>query len=316
MFKLRIFSSLLFTTILWAFSNQVIAALIELQNGDILNATIEVQSKTAITIRHSILGTITIPKEKIKSVNVGIDETQLADPADELANQVGEEINQGIFGTAFLKGWESNLDIGLNGAGGSSNNTSFRVGFTTNYEDKEHRWNFNSFFLYKQEDNVATDNKFTANLSKDWFITDSSWFYFSRGGVDWDQFRDWDYRLRFGGGSGYQFIKTKTVELATRHGLNSTLSFFPHSRVLELELLLGLDWTWVISKQQSLTFNNTVYPALTDLGEFRNVTNFEWKHNISYYNGLAIKFGFTNEYDTTESRRYDLKYYASLVWGL
>ena len=53
---------------------------------------------------------------------------------------------------------------------------------------------------------------------------------------------------------------------------------------------------------------------MTDWGQFRNVTDFEWKLALAFQKSLALKLGLHNEYDTTETERNDLKYYAALAW--
>ena len=295
--------------------------IIELTNGDVLNASLSKKSDGSITIDHPALGSVTIQNSQIASIKPSPEDEKEEASTDTLAVAETEDgkiiTDEGLFGTGFLRDWDRKLSAGVSGASGSSNNANFRADFNTNYKDEEKRWNFSMFYLLASADNELSDNRFTANLLRDWFISDSKWFYFANGGYDYDQFKDWDHRLRLGGGTGYHYIHTDTVELASRHGLNLNYSIFQDSsNDLKLEALIGIDWEWKISEKQTITFNNVIYPALTDLGEYRNVTNFEWKHNLDYYNGLAVKLGFHNEYDTTESERNDLKYYASIVWGL
>jgi putative salt-induced outer membrane protein YdiY len=295
--------------------------IIELTNGDVLNAKLNKKSAGGITIDHPALGTITIPNDQIASIKPSPEDEKEEASTDALAAAETEDgkviIDEGVFGSGFLKDWDRKLSVGLNGTSGPSDTANFRADFKTSYKDEEKRWDFSMYYLFASADSKTTDNRFTANLLRDWLIIDSNWFYFANGGYDYDQFKNWDHRLRLGGGSGYHWIETGTVEFDTRQGLNLNYSIFPaESNTLKLEALLGIDWRWQISEKQTITFSNVIYPALTDLGEYRNVTDFEWKHDLDYYHGLAIKLGFHNEYDTTEKERNDLKYYASIVWGL
>ncbi len=311
---------LFFPLAIW--SQSVYCDVIELTNGDVLNAVITQKDENTVTIDHPSLGSLTISNTRIAAIKASpLDQTSEATATDLTAAPDGKKgivvEDSGLFGSGFLANWERNLSLGLNGASGSSNNAGFRGEFKADYEDDEKRWNYDMYYLFASRDHETSENRFTANLTRDWFIEDSNWFYFATGGYDWDQFRDWDHRIRFGGGPGYQYIKTKTVELASRQGLNLNYSIFPDDNdELKLEALLGLDWTWNISEKQSIELHNTFYPALTDPGEYRNVTDFEWKHNLSYYSGLAVKLGFHNEYDSSETDKNNLKYYGSIVWGL
>jgi putative salt-induced outer membrane protein YdiY len=291
--------------------------MIELDNGDILNVIIVDETYDSITVKHPVLDEITIKKSKIKEIATEENESVKKAKTD-LAKALAAEPSppdEGVFGTGFLTDWNRSVDLGLSGASGPSNNAKLTMGANADFEDKEKRWRFNAIYFFNSEDSTTSDNRFSTTLLRDWFINDSSWFYFATGGYDWDQFKDWDHRLRLGGGSGYQFYKSDTAEFATRHGLNNTYSIFPgQNNKYELELLLGLDWSWKINDHMSLNLVNTTYPALTDLGQFRNVTDFEWKLALAFQKSLALKLGLHNEYDTTETEKNDLKYYAALAW--
>ena len=81
------------------------------------------------------------------------------------------------------------------------------------------------------------------------------------------------------------------------------------------DALIGADLTWHISAQQHFTFSNYFYPSLSDAGEFRNLTIVGWIHAIDWFEGLALKFGIRNEYDTSESIPNDFNYNFSVLWG-
>ncbi len=309
--------TLCFIILTFVFSTPTFSAMIELENGDILNVIILDETDDFITVKHPILDEITIKKSNIKEIATEEKESVKKAKAD-LAKALADEPpppDEGMFGTGLLTGWNRSIDAGLSGASGSSTNAKLTAGAKFEYEDKEKRWRYNAIYFFNSEDNVTSDNQFNTTLLRDWFINDSSWFYFASGGYDWDEFKNYDHRLRLGGGTGYQFYKSDTAEFATRQGLNNTYSIFNNqNNKYELELLLGFDWSWKINEDMSLTFINTTYPAITNLGQFRNVTDFELKHSIAFQKSLAIKLGFHNEYDTTETERNDLKYYLTLAW--
>jgi len=287
---------------------------IKLNNGDELNIFIKTQTKGALIVEHDSLGTLTIKKDNITNLqSINLQTIAKVETEDVAENQDKDE---GLFGTGLLIDWKRNIDVGFNGAAGSSNNTSFRMGTSSYFEDDEDRWNFKAVYIYKQEDNESTDNSLKVDLLKDWLVNDSSWFYFASAGFDKDQFKDWDYRIRAAFGPGYLWIKNKKLELATRMGLNGVYEVIDPNNAINLEGLVGLNILWNRSDKHSVKFNNIFYPSATDLGEYRNVTTFVWTHKLDYYKGMAIKLGFDNEYDTKESDKNDLKYYATFGWEL
>ena len=289
-------------------------SIIKLNNGDTLNVIIKEQTKDALIVEHDSLGSLTI--EKVKIANLQSIDQQTIKRVESEATAEDQVIDNGLFGTGWLVGWKRQIDVGLNGASGSSNDTSFRTSISGYYEDDAERWDFKSTYLYKQEDNETTDNDLKTDLLKDWFISESPWFYFAKLGFDMDEFKDWDYRFRLATGPGYQLFKTKKLEFSIRFGLNGVYEIHDSNNVTNLEGLIGFNFIRNFSDSQSVRLRNTFYPSATDSGEYRNVTAFEWNHKLDFSKGLSIKFGFDNEYDTDETDKNDLKYYAAIGWEL
>ena len=271
---------------------------------------------------------VDIAEEKVE---LSAQEVRVAE--DNLKLAKGEKINDGLLGAGWFRDWDSSLSIGLSGSSGSSVNNTFRTAFNTRYEDEKGRWDYKSFYFRDSENNVTGENQINATLVKDWFFADTKWFAFATGVYDWNEFKDWQHRLQFGGGPGYQFIKTEHWEFSGRAGAtlvtefgktqydsNGDIIFNPDGSVLEdtivnLEGLIGADVTWHITSKQHFSISNYFYPSLTDSGEFRNLTNISWIHSLDWFEGLALKFGIRNEYDTSETIPNEFNYNFSVLWG-
>jgi len=263
---------------------------------------------------------------EVAEESVNIAEQQVVVAENNLKLAKGEKVNNGFMGTGWFKGWDSSLSIGLSGSSGSSVNSTFRTAFNTRYEDKKGRWDYKSFYFFDSEDTVAGENQINATLVKDWFFEESKWFAFATGVYDWDQFKDWNHRLQFGGGPGYQFIKTDEWEFAGRAGAtlitelgktqyDSNNTPTHEENIIGLEGLIGADATWHISSKQHFSISNYFYPSFTNGGEFRNLTNISWVHSLDWFEGLALKFGIRNEYDTSETVPNEFNYNFSILWG-
>lgn len=269
-----------------------------------------------------------IAEEQVKEAK---EKVTLAENQVKLAR--GEKVNVGFLGTGWFKGWDSSLSIGLSGSSGSSVNNTFRTAFNTRYEDEKKRWDYKSFYFRDSEDNITGENQINATLVRDWFFPETKWFAFATGVYDWNQFKDWNHRLQFGGGPGYQFIKNDQWEFSGRMGAtlitefgktqydsNGDIIFNPDGSVkvdtiVGLEGLIGADVTWHITSKQNFSISNYFYPNLTDSGQFRNLTNISWIHSLDWFEGLALKFGIRNEYDTSESIPNEFNYNFSVLWG-
>jgi putative salt-induced outer membrane protein YdiY len=282
------------------------SATLKLNNGDTLNIVIKKQTNDTLIVEHDSLGTLTIEKDKITNLQ-SIDLQSIGKAETE---------EEGLFGTGLLIDWKHNVDVGLNGASGPTNNASFRVGFSSQFEDDDDRWDLKTVYVYKQEDHETTDNKLKIDLIKDWLLKDSPWFYFASVGLDFDEFKDWDYRLRLATGPGYQIVKNKQFELAARIGFNSVYEKRDPANRLDFEGLIGFNLLWNLTDNNSIKLNNVFHPSMVDSSDYRNVTVFEWAHKLDYYRGMAVKLGFDNEYDTKETDKNDLNYYAAIAWEL
>ncbi len=258
------------------------------------------------------------------NLNAAVQQAQEAENNLKLAK--GEKVNDGFMGTGWFKDWDSSLSIGLSGSSGSSVNSTFRTAFDTRYEDKKGRWDYKSFYFFDSEDTVTGENQINATLVKDWFFEETKWFAFATGVYDWDQFKDWNHRFQFGGGPGYQFIKTDEWEFSGRAGATLITEFGKtqydsnntpthEENIVGLEGLIGADATWHISSKQHFSISNYFYPSFTDGGEFRNLTNISWVHSLDWFEGLALKFGIRNEYDTSETIPNEFNYNFSILWG-
>lgn len=272
-------------------------------------------------------------KVEIAEENVKVATQQVEVAEDNLKLAKGEKVGNGFMGTGWFKDWGSSIELGFRGSSGSSVNANFRTAFSTRYEDADHRWNFNTFYLLASEDNVSSQNRVNSLLVKDWFFADTKWFAFASGMYDWDEFKDFNHRLQLSVGPGYQFIKTADWEFSGRIGGTGIFEFGKtqydengdpqidlaggevEKDVIGFEAMVGADLTWHISTKQHFTLSSYIYPSLTDLGQFRNLTIVSWTHDIDWFEGLAVKFGIRNEYDTSESIENDFNYNFSLLWG-
>ncbi|MEM9109638.1 MAG: DUF481 domain-containing protein [Planctomycetota bacterium] len=305
------------------FTTAVSAETIQLKGGDVINAAITAQDDASITIDHPSLGSMTIARDKIEAIYADPDAMAEAlaeqDAADKAAALEAERAaDEGLFGTGWLKGWNRQLEIGLNGAEGNSQNLNFRAAFAADYEDDEDRWIFSMLYRAASSNGTTTEKNFNAELFKDWLLPGEDYFYFANGRFDWDDFQDWDTRWSGFGGIGYQFIDNDRWNVRGRAGIGGNQEMGgTMGDEFTLEALLGIEADYTISENQSIAFTNYLYPSLEDSEDFRNITTLDYIINIDRDKGLALKLGLANEHDSatpSTSKKNDFTYYASLIW--
>ena len=281
------------------------AEIITLKNGDSLQISIIYKSDSHLTVRHASLGRLYILREEIVSISQELEDSSLADLS----------ADRGMLNTGWLAGWERRLEIGLDGSAGNSQNETFRSAINLKYEDDKSRWHSETLYYVSADDNETSENKAYSNLMMDWLIKDSKLFYFSFSGIDWDEFKDWDFRFRQAAGPGYQFVKTDKWDALGRLGLGvKHVMGDDINDETTMEALIGIAVTRNIKDRHRIECSNTIFPSLTDKGEYRNVSNLNWYIKFDYVRGFGLKLGLRNEYDSILTSKNDADYYVSLIW--
>ena len=265
---------------------------IELVNGDKLSGNVIEQTAERVVLEHPVLGRVEIPVEQIEPPKAP---------------------NGGLFGTSFLAGWTRTFQLGVSGAQGNTENSDVLAALDMGYEDEHKRWAFDAAYRFGKADGETTQHDAFAQLRRDWLLEGSPWFVFALGRFDYDQFKSWTYRVSASPGIGYQFVKSERFELQGLLGPSITKQFDEND--FFVEALVGLEGIWKISKDHSVSLSNTIYPALNDLGEFRNLSTLAWKWKLMEDPGLSLIAGVDNEYQSQiESgfKHNDLKYSTSI----
>jgi putative salt-induced outer membrane protein YdiY len=284
------------------------AEIIKLKNGDSINIVVKDETDSQLTVEHQSLGKLIILREQIISIHHEREEL----PVEDIVTF--PTADRGMFYTGLLKGWERRFEFGLDGSAGNSQNETLRSTLNLKYEDDDTRSHFEMLYYVSRDDKESSENKAYANFMKDWLIKDSKWFVFSNSGIDWDQFKDWDYRLRQYAGPGYQFIKTEKLNVRGRMGLGAKKIFGDRSDETTIELPLGFEVATNINENHKIECSNMLYPSLSNKGEYRNVSNLNWYIKFNYYSSFGLKVGLFNEYDTLLSSKNDTDYYVSIIW--
>ncbi|MEM9415863.1 MAG: DUF481 domain-containing protein [Planctomycetota bacterium] len=313
----------LFTTaaLMLAACGTAAAETITLVDGDVINATITAQDASSVTIDHPSLGEMTISRDRIAAIHADADaqaEAQAAAEEVEAAEALAAEraADEGMFGTGLFKGWNRQISLGINGAEGNSRNTNIRGNFHTDYEDDTDRWAFDMLYRVSRANGATTENRFQAELIKDWLFPGEKHFFWANGKFEWDDFEVWDNRISGYVGVGYQFVDDDTWNVRGRAGVGGAQTNGGGTNDFTAEAFLGIEVDYTISDVQSIAFTNYLYPSLED-SEFRNITTLAWQIEIDQDKGMSLQLGVANEHDSAAPagfKKNDFTYYAALVW--
>ncbi len=298
-----------------------------LTNGDRLQGDLLERNQERLTIKHQLLGEMTIRTDTVSEIKTDYeaiaqqtptDETPVIEPAD-IAKAEPED--NGLFGTGWLIDWERRFDLGLAGSRGKSHNSQVNVAFNADLATETTRIDSRTAYYYAKSEEETSDNSFFTSINRDWLRPSVPWFHFSGGRLDIDRFKDYDYRVNANGGFGYEFTNKDTLLFVGRTGVGFNKIFGGERQEFTPEGLLGLEARWRINKAQRLALANTFHPSFDSFDSYRNLTTFDWILDLDERAGVALKVGMTNEFDTeTETEegisKNDFKYTLSLSWSL
>lgn len=214
--------------------------------------------------------------------------------------------------------WRSQFELGFTGAFAANDQLDLRLAANLARETAEERTRLDATYLFGSTNGEARQNRFSAGLTQDWLVPSSDWFYFTQGRAEVAQFQVWDTRLNLAGGAGVNAYQSDRANLTLRFGMNAKQEFgnaVPDDDV-QPEGLFGTELAWRLNGSHRLATTNTYYHELRETDMFRIVSTAEWVIDIDHANGLNLKFGLENEYESEvvhNQPRNDLRVFGALV---
>ena len=289
------------------------SAQVELSNGDTLEGSVvptdltDADGNPQVILNHPVLGEVPVPADAVVTEDPGA-----GGGVADAANALTEVIDSVLF-----PGWDKSLSAGFNGRT-QTETLSLYANFATGTEDERRRWDIQADYFRSTEDGDATESNLIIRADRDWLIPGEDYFFFARGTAEYDQFEAWEQRLGLFGGVGYQFIDTDRHSLLGRVGVGAIYEFGGEED-FTTEGLIGIEYEFQITENQSFQLRNTTFPSLDPFfEEYRNVTEANYQIQLAAGDGLSLRLGIRNEYESEVDEpgidENDLKYFGALVY--
>ena len=291
------------------------AAGVELSNGDTVEGFLVPTEETdedgnpQAILSHPVLGELTVPADAV------VPEDSAIEGANGVVADAANAMTQ-VIDSVLFPGWDKSLSAGFNGRT-QTETLSLYANFETGVEDETRRWEVSADYFRSTEDGEATESNLIVRVDRDWLIPGEDYFFFARGTAEYDQFEAWEQRIGLYGGVGYQLIETDRHSLLGRVGVGAIYEFGGNEE-FTTEALIGVEYAYQITENQSFELRNTTYPSIDPFfSEFRNVTEANYRIQIAAGDGLSLKLGIYNEYESETQDgidNNDLKYFGALVY--
>ncbi len=215
-------------------------------------------------------------------------------------------------------GWDTGVELGLNGTSGTSESVSVRAGGYTKLKNEFRKLNVDLYTNRTQANGVATQNNAQFNARHDWLLEGSPWSIYSLSQLYYDEFQAFDLNANVNSGFGYALIDTKPLKLASTIGVGASRKFggLPDEWVPEAQF--GMEYEHKIVDNHRFYTKIDYFPEFADFSTYRILTDVGWEIELVQPSNLSLKLSATDRYDGDPQgvNPHNLNYSALLLWKL
>ncbi|NBC11533.1 MAG: DUF481 domain-containing protein [Planctomycetes bacterium] len=284
---------------------------LELHTGDVLHGRIIEATDEQVILEHPVLGRLTIPTAQI--VAGPEDAAPAPEPQAETqaAGEVAPEPEPDVK-------WESNVDVGLNATYGNSEDQSLAIDVGTDRKSPRSHLKLGASYYFATSDGDTTDNEFKFIGNHDWLMPASKWFYFGRGSYEFDEFESYRHRVAGHAGPGYHLIEADDLMVDLKAGLGARKQFVSDNEDVEFEAVAQVIGEWQITDRQTLAFDASIFPVVTDPADYRTLEHVTWRMTLDQDETLNLSFKLGHEYQSEvgpDTEPHDVRLFLGLGYA-
>lgn len=301
--------------------------LVTLSTGETLRGALVSRDDKELILDHPALGKVTINAAKVSAVAVApplpgatpaTPETPAQpSPADVGPGDVKNEPPKPPPPPEPPVKWTGTIEAGLNGSEGNTEQMSFRAGAEVHRLTKNGDLTLRGIYRYKSEDGDKTQNELFTKERYDWFLNPSKWLVFAEANQEYNEFKDYNWRIDFLGGVGYRFIDDDTTKLTGRVGAGVAREFGGANDDWYPIALASIEFTHQITERIAIALYGEYKPDLSDFENFQLLGRAGLDIALNDSKSLFLRFGIEDRYDNdpgpgTESN--DIDYFAAVLY--
>ena len=238
----RLLIPFIFTLLLLCTHTPLQADTVVLTSGDTLHGTIVKETDDTVELEHPLLGTITLPRDQIASIEHTPKEAKDSDAQPDSSEEkaanttddspppdtktappaaVSEIATAGTpAGLAAAQSnltddeagdaqaiWKSQLQLGYGLTQAGNDTANFNIGINTTMTKGIQTLTASANYQYQSVNDEVKQNRLETKIQSKWQAPDSPWITSVQGFYDHAEFQEWDDRLIANADIGYEFIK-------------------------------------------------------------------------------------------------------------
>ncbi len=213
--------------------------------------------------------------------------------------------------------WTGYIEGGLNGSEGNTEQMSLRLGAGLDRITKGGQATFRGTYRFKTENGDKTQSEMFLKERYEWFFPPTKWLFFVEANQEYNEFKDYNWRIDFLAGPGYKFIDNERTKLTGRVGAGVAREFGGDDDEWFPVGVASLDFTHKITDRISLALFGEYKPNLTDINEYQLTGRAGLDIALNDSKSLFLKMGIEDRYDNdpgpgTESN--DIDYFVLIAY--
>ena len=306
--------------------------MIALDTGETLRGTIVERTDERVVVDHPLLGRVTVPAGRVVSiVAIGdaaaaggtgsgspaatVAAVPAAQPAAEGAPPPQPSPPEPPEETAPK--WSGKLEAGLNGSEGNTEQLSLRFGASLERKTEKDIFTANANYRLKTENGDRTQNELLLKERFEWLMPPTPWSVFIESNQEFNEFRDYDFRVDALVGVGYRFIDDEKTKLIGRVGVGAAKEFGGIDDDVYPTALASLEFSHQITERILFSAYGEYKPDLSDFENYQLLGRASFDIALNDSKSLFLKLGIEDRYDndpgTAEAN--DIDYFASIVYA-
>lgn len=244
-----------------------------------------------------------------------------------LASQVDYEFEEGVFSEEVIvepiveSPWSGTFAAGMNGKSGNSDNQDINMTLNLARDTESTNTTLLASYFYASNEIATVTNRFFGQARRERkFATRPKWSVYSQVAYEWDEFKNFDYRIALHGGLGYEVYKLDDRFLKVRFGAGASREVgapAPGDDWIP-ELQFGTDWERNLTERIRLYATVDFYPNVSDFADYRLNTLGGVEYTLNEERDINFRLFAFNRYDSTpapNNTENDLDYGMALSVG-
>ncbi len=211
--------------------------------------------------------------------------------------------------------WSGQFEFGANGSEGNSEVFCMRLGASALRQTEGNIFSADLNYVLNRQNARTSADRAIFNARDEIFFKDSPWGLFAAAQVEYDDFRDFDFRAALHSGFAYQFFRTDAAMLRGRVGAGASREFGRTDDRWVPEGLLGGDYFQKTWANQCVVASFDYYPDLGRPDQYRLRLRAAYEIALDPACRLRLRVGVQDRYDSRPgtAKANDVDYFTTLL---